>query len=451
MGYIMTNQTDRQIAIIGAGPAGLYAAQKLSTLGYGVALFNRDIKPGGLVEYGIFLDKLKIKNGFRAQFRQILDLENISYFGNVTIGKRGKVRIEDLLQWGFSAVLVTSGAQGTKLINLPGETLKGVYHAKDLVYHYNQLPPYSTRQFVIGKKVMIVGAGNVMTDIAHYLLKYRDVEEITVVIRRGPDEVKFDQKEMLPIIANLDLNDFNAEMKRVSPAMTAIGQDPDAAAHWILAALQKACPKEHNGRIMLRFLHSPKEILASHDGTVAGVKLEHNSLFRDEDLVSAKGTGEFTQMDVDTVIFAIGDSVNDDLELPMRQNEISKAAHPRFLVEGITFEVGNPSTGDPLPGIFYAGWSRNPSTGLAGIARRDGVFAATAISEYLASGIKITSISDDHIQQHLSAQQINYVINEKLKLLEEEEKVLAEKLGLEEYKYSTNEEMLNAMGLTPKS
>lgn len=443
----MSNQTGRHVAVIGAGPAGLYAAQKLAAQGYGVAIFNRDIKPGGLVEYGIFLDKHKIKNGFRAQFRQILDLENVSYFGNITVGKNGKIGIEELLHWGFSAVLVTCGAQGTKLINLPGETLKGVYHAKDLVYHYNQLPPFSERSFEIGKKVMIVGAGNVMTDIAHYLLKYRDVEEITVIIRRGPDEVKFDQKEMLPIIANLDLDDFKAEMKRVSPAMLAIGQDPEAAEHWILAGLEKACPKEYDGRIMLRFLLSPKEILADANGSACGVKLEHNSLQRNEEAVVARGTGEISQMDVDTVIFAIGDSVNDDLELPMRQNQISNAVHPRFLVEGITFEVGNPVTGDPLPGIFYAGWSRNPSTGLAGIARRDGVFAATAIGELLASKDNNSSISADELRQRLDALHINYVTNEKLKLLEADEKQQAEKLGLEEFKYSTNEEMLKVMAL----
>jgi len=447
----MSNPTERHVAVIGAGPAGLYAAQKLAAQGYGVAIFNRDIKPGGLVEYGIFLDKHKIKNGFRAQFRQILDLENISYFGNVTVGKNGKIGIDELLNWGFSAVLVTCGAQGTKLINLPGETLNGVYHAKDLVYHYNQLPPFSERSFEIGKKVMIVGAGNVMTDIAHYLLKYRDVEEITVIIRRGPDEVKFDQKEMLPIIANLDLDDFKAEMKRVAPAMLGIGQDPDAAEHWILAGLEKACPKEHDGRIMLRFLLSPKEILADSNGSACGVILEHNSLQCNEETVTARGTGEISKMDVNTVIFAIGDSVNDDLELPMRQNQISGAVHPRFLVEGITFEVGNPLTGDPLPGIFYAGWSRNPSTGLAGIARRDGVFAATAIGELLASRDNNSLISVDELHQRLDALQLNYVTNEKLKLLEVDEKLQAEKLGLEEFKYSTNEEMLKAMGLVQNS
>lgn len=443
----MSNQTDRHVAVIGAGPAGLYASQKLAALGYGVAIFNRDIKPGGLVEYGIFLDKHKIKNGFRAHFQQILDLENISYFGKVTVGKYGKISVKDLCHWGFSAVLVTCGAQGTKLINLPGETLKGVYHAKDLVYHYNQLPPYSERSFEIGKKVMIVGGGNVMTDIAHYLLKYRDVKEITVIIRRGPDEVKFDQKEMMPIIANLDLDDFKAEMKRVSPAMLAIGQDPEAAEQWILAGLEKASPKEYDGRIMLRFLLSPKEILADANGSARGVKLEHNLLQRKEENVTAMGTGEISQMDVDTVIFAIGDSVNDDLELPMRQNAILYAAHPRFLIEGITFEVGNPVTGDPLPGIFYAGWSRNPSTGLAGIARRDGVFAATAIGELLASRENNSSISTAELHQRLDALQLNYVTNEKLKLLEADEKLQAEKLGLEEFKYSTNEEMLRVMAL----
>jgi hypothetical protein len=103
-----------------------------------------------------------------------------------------------------------------------------------------------------------------------------------------------------------------------------------------------------------------------------------------------------------------------------------------------------------LPSVFYAGWSRNPSTGLAGIARRDGVFAATAIGEYLASRENSTSITVDELHNRLDALQINYVTNDKLKLLEGEEKKQAEELGSEEFKFSTNEEMLKAMGLNPK-
>lgn len=443
----MTKESKLQTAIIGAGPAGLFAAQKLASLGYGVALFNHDIKPGGLVEYGIFLEKHKIKNGFRAQFQQILDLENVEYFGNVTVGRNGRFGIADLLQWEFSAVLVTCGAQGTKYINLPGENLKGVYHAKDLVYHYNQLPPFSTKAYPIGKKVAIIGAGNVMTDIAHYLINYRDIEEITVIVRRGPAEVKFDQKELLPIIAYLDLDDFESELKRVTPMMNAIGQDVDAARHRILIVLEKACPREHESKIKMRFLLSPKEIIADPQGAVAAVKLEHNTLTLENENVIARGLGDYSQLDLDTIIFAIGDKVSDDLGLPMERNEICKARQPKFPVEGITFEVGDPQSGEPLPGIFYAGWSRNPSTGLAGIARRDGVFAAMAIGEFLDSKGKADSSNSSVIERHLQGLVVNYVSKDKIALLGAEEKRQAASRGLEEFKFSTNEEMLKVMGL----
>lgn len=443
----MIKNSNLHAAVIGAGPAGLFAAQKLASLGYGVALFNHDIKPGGLVEYGIFLEKHKIKNGFRTQFHQILDLENVEYFGNVTVGRNGLFGIPELFELGFSAVLVTCGAQGTKYINLPGENLLGVYHAKDLVYHYNQLPPYSTKSYPIGKKVAIIGAGNVMTDIAHYLISYRDVEEITVIVRRGPAEVKFDQKELLPIISYFDLDDFENELKRVTPAMTAIGQDVESARHRILIALEKACPKEHDTKIRIRFLFSPKEIIADQSGAVAAVKLEHNTLKLEDENVVSRGLGVFSQLDLDTIIFAIGDKVNDDLGLPMERNEICKARQPKFPVEGITFEVGDPQTGEPLPGIFYAGWSRNASTGLAGIARRDGVFAATAMGDYLAEKKGISAVSFSEVKQYLDAARINYVSKEKIDLLSAEERRQAESRGLEEFKFSTNEEMLKVMGL----
>lgn len=444
----MKPDSDLHVAIIGAGAAGLFAAQKLASAGYGVALFNRDIKPGGLVEYGIFLEKHKLKNGFRTQFQQILDLENVHYFGNITIGKNGQFGIQDLLNWGFQAVLVSCGAQGTKLINLPGERIQGVYHAKDLVYHYNQLPPFSTREFPIGKKVAIIGAGNVMTDIAHYLINYREVEEITVIIRRGPTEVKFDQKELLPIIGYLDLDDFHKEVDRVAPIMRSIGQDPDAAEHRILIALEKACPKEHPTKILIRFLQSPREIIANPQGSVAAVMLEHNSLVLADEQVKAQGMGELSKLEVDNVIFAIGDKVNDDLDLPIIDGQICKAEYAKYPIEGITFEVGVPSTGEPLPGVFHAGWARNPSTGLAGIARRDGVFAADAIMKFLSTETKPNTISLDSLVKQLNKFSKHYVTKQALVKLTLEEHTQATARGLEEFKFSTNQEMLAVMGLS---
>ena len=125
----MTNQYF--VAVIGAGPAGLFGARELANLGARVVLFNRDIKPGGLAEYGIFPNKYTMKNGLRKQFRQIMDLPNLDYYGNVTVGSQGDLTLDDLRSLGFQAILVTAGAQGTKWLGLPGEDLEGVYHAKE--------------------------------------------------------------------------------------------------------------------------------------------------------------------------------------------------------------------------------------------------------------------------------------------------------------------------------
>ena len=151
---------DASVAVIGAGPAGIFAARELAAAGLDVALINRDIKPGGLAEYGIYHSKHKMKEGLRRQFRQVLDSEGVHYFGNISIGTEEDLSLEELQSLGFDALLVTVGAQGTKWLGLPGEELKGVFHAKDLVYHYNKLPPFSEQVYDIGKRVLCVGVGN---------------------------------------------------------------------------------------------------------------------------------------------------------------------------------------------------------------------------------------------------------------------------------------------------
>ncbi len=443
----MKNQNSMQIAIIGAGPAGLFAAEALAAKGFGVALFNRDIKPGGLAEYGIFPDKYRLRNGLRSQFNAILDSENVHYYGNVHIGGEKELSLPALFGLGFAAVLITCGAQGIKSLHLPGEELDGVFHAKDLVYHYNKLPPYSAKEFPFGKKVAIVGAGNVMADIAHFLARYTAVEQITTVIRRGPAEVKFDRKEMESIVSYLDQPAFDAEMARVSADMLAVGQDVDAAKAAILAALPRAEPRLREAALYFRFLSSPRQILADGKGHVATLEIEENQLVIKDGQVAAKGTGRMQRIEVDNVIFAIGDRILDELGLPLSQNEYYKAKEPRFPVDGESFEIEDPATGVNMPGIFVAGWSRNPSSGLVGTARKDGVHAAQAVSQYLESKLPGAGIECTMLEEQLKQLGYRSVRKEHLAMLSAAEKLQAEKLGLEEYKFSTNEEMLRVMGL----
>ncbi|MGB9586289.1 MAG: FAD-dependent oxidoreductase, partial [Anaerolineales bacterium] len=246
------------IAVIGAGPAGLYAARVLAEQGALVVLFNRDIKPGGLAEYGIYFDKVKMKEGLRKQFQQILDMPSVHYFGNLAVGREADISLDEIRAIGFDAVLVTAGAQGTKWLGIPGENIpKGVYHAKDIVYHYNKLPPFSQKEIYIGRRVAVVGVGNVMTDIARWLIRTKKVDEVIAVARRGPAEVKFDKKEMEYIIANLDLDALDEEIRRAKPIMLAIGQDPDEAKANILAALPKAVEPVSKTRFRFDFLAAP--------------------------------------------------------------------------------------------------------------------------------------------------------------------------------------------------
>lgn len=427
------------VAVIGAGPAGLFGARELVNLGARVALFNRDIKPGGLAEYGIYPNKYTMKNGLRKQFRQIMDLPNLDYYGNVTIGSQGDLTLDDLRALGFQAVLVTAGAQGTKWLGLPGEDLEGVYHAKDVVYFYNNLPPYSQKSFRFGKRCAVIGAGNVMLDITHFLSREEKVEEVIAVVRRGPAEVKFDKKEMEYVIANLDQSALDAEIQRVAPIMQAVGQDPDAARAVILESLPKALAKTSETRFRFEFLASPVQMIGDSEGRLTQVELEDNILVASNGDTKAKGTGNKRRLDVETVVFAIGDKVDDSFGLPVEWNEFVKNQTPRFPIDGTSYE-------SPFEDVFVGGWSRKASSGLVGIARKDGTNAAKAVWQYLQTKQPIET-NGEAINAKLKNLSKPVVLKEDIKKLEVIEAAETQKRGVEEFRFNNNDEMLQAMGL----
>ena len=446
---MMENPGNHLVVVIGAGPAGLFASKQLVTQGVPVMLLNRDVKPGGLAEYGIYYDKLKMKEGLRKQFRQILELPGIDYYGNVVVGEKGDVSLAALRAMGFQALLVTVGAQGTKWLGLPGEELDGVYHAKDLVYHYNLLPPYSQREFHIGKRVALIGAGNVMLDIAHWLVRDLQVDEVVVVARRGPNEVKFTKKELEIVARNLDLAALDAELERVRPTADAVGQAVYEARDFMLSALPKALEPVSATRIRFDFLASPRRILGDEHGKVRGLEVEDTTLICAEGEVQAKRLGTMRVVDADTVIFCIGDRVDETFGLPVRWNAFVKHAQPRFPVDGLSYEAYDPEMGRPLERVFVAGWSREASSGLVGVARKDGENGADAVLKYLAGlpGLRAPQEVRGNLQAHLARLGKPVVRKEHLWLLEQAERAEAERRGVETFKYGNNAAMFAAMHL----
>jgi ferredoxin--NADP+ reductase len=426
------------VAVVGAGPAGLFGARELANQGAHVVVFNRDIKPGGLAEYGIYPSKHTMKSGLRKQFRQVLDLPNLDYFGNVTVGEQGDLTLNDLRALGFQSILVTAGAQGTKWLGLPGEDLIGVYHAKDVVYFYNQLPPYSQKPFRFGKRCAVIGAGNVMIDIAHYLIRDAKVDEVIAIVRRGPTEVKFDKKEMEYVIANLDQTALDSEIQRVTPIMQTVNQDPTTARASIMEALPKGLTKVSDTKFRFEFLASPVQMFGDANGNLTQVEVEDNILIAKDGDTKARGTGNKRRLEVETIVFAIGDKVDEAFGLPVEWNEFVKSENPRYPIEGNSFET-------PLEDVFVGGWSRKASSGLVGYARKDGTNASKAVWQYLQTKQSMEA-NTDALLEKLKGLGKPIVMKDDVKKLEAIEIAEAQKRGLEAFKFNSNEDMLQAMG-----
>ena len=433
------------VAVIGAGPAGLFATRALANAGSRVLLLNRDIKPGGLAEYGIFLDKYKMKGGLRRQFHKILSDPRITYVGNVPVGPDGPLTVEQLLKLCFDALVFAHGAQGTKYLGVEGERLPGVYHAKDLVYHYNRLPPFAEREFPMGRRVAIVGVGNVMVDIANYCAHYCDGDEIIAIARRGPFEKAYEDKEFEDVEDAFDRELYRQELERIRPRLEAVGQNPDELIKALAARPEPA--ERTRARLRFRFLASPKRVVAEN-GRVVGLDVEETRLERKGDRINAVGTGEISRVPCDTVVFAVGDRVDEHFGLPYKDGLYVTAPNAQE-DPGAAYEVWDPESQRPLPGVFVVGWSRRASDGVVGRARLDAETGIKRVVEYLASKPKRPAADADRLIAEVMAllkkAGATPVTYEDVRRIEEAERSRAAEAGVEELKYKSNAEMLDLL------
>ncbi|MBM2806390.1 MAG: hypothetical protein HW419_4283 [Deltaproteobacteria bacterium] len=434
------------VAVVGAGPAGIYATRKLTEAGHRVVLINRDIKPGGLAEYGIFVDKEKMKTGLRKQFKRILADPRAFYLGHVTVGLNQPLSLKDLQAMGFGAVVVTAGAQGTKKLGIEGEDSIGVYHAKDVVYHYNSLPPFSERHFEIGRRVAIIGMGNVMVDIANWLLNLKKIDQVVVVARRGPLEKAYDDSEFEYIDMYLDNADMKQEIDRIGAQLTAVGQDVGAITQKMV---RQGEPLEGR-RLTFRYLCSPTKVIANEQGRVAALEAEENEMILQDGKTVAKGTGRTRRIEVDCVIYAIGDQVDASLGLPFSRGAF--VTNPEKLPgdpNPAAYQPYDPETKKALDGIFVAGWSRNASVGLVGVAKQDAERGMKVVNAYLATkeggSAGEMEAKIEALMEMLKKKGASVVTKADVELLEGAEQEAAKARKTWDFKYTSDEKMLEVI------
>ena len=323
----------KKVAIVGSGCAGITAASDLRKAGHDVTIFEALHEYGGVLRYGIPPFRLP---------RTVLDREinNLKEMGvkfekNVIVGK--SITLKQLKEDGYDAIFICSGAGLPKMMNIPGENLNGVYSANEFLTRVNLMHANekdSATPLRVGKSVAVIGGGNVAMDAARTAVRV-GFEKVYIVYRRTEAE--------LP------------------------------------ARLEEIRHAKEEG-VMFHFLHAPVEIY-NKDGYVDGMKFEIMELGEPDESGRRRpvGTGRYTDLDVDSVIVALGTGPN-----PI----IQKSAH----TDGLDFEVDSkgyftvdPETRETSIPTVYAGGDVAPVGASNAInAMGAGKKAAKAINEYLA-------------------------------------------------------------------
>jgi ferredoxin--NADP+ reductase len=436
------------VIVVGAGPAGMALANLVSKAGHDVVILNRDIKFGGLAEYGIFPSKLKLRGGLRKTYWEILERPNVHYFGNVSVGNNKDLTIDDLRSLGASALIFATGAQGTKTIGVEGETAIGVYHAKDVVYHFNRLPGFSERPFDMGRRVAVIGVGDVMVDIAHWLTRYKQVEQVTAVARRGPAERKYNPKEIRAVCANIDHQALKQEFDRIRTRLETAGQDPDKILKEMTDDFTKCEPASSQSKMGFRFLASPRRVLSDGQNRVRALEVEETKLEPKGQDFSAVGLKQYYEFPCDSVVFAVGDRVDETLGLPYKNGAfITNPSSTGNDPDDALFQAYDEKSGRIVEGVFLTGWARKASEGLVGIAKRDGEWCAEVLMRYLESqALRDRDQIDGTIRRLrmlLDERKVRAIRAEGLRILEASEKEHRDTHDcIGEFKFATNQEML---------
>lgn len=369
-----------RVAVVGAGPAGIYAADILSKEHPNamIDIIERDPTPFGLIRYGVAPDHPRIKEIVKA-LKRVFTHDNIRFLGNVTYGTDLKL---DDIRYFYDAVIFATGANKDRDLQIPGIDLNGSFGAAEFVYWYDGHPeaPRDWDFQPHAEQIAVLGVGNVGLDVARILAKTADellvteipdnvhagllknaAKDVHLFARRGPAQVKFTPMELRELAKspNIDVvihpEGFEFDEGSLESLRTNKSQK------LVVDVLQNYLAKEESGathRIHIHFCQSPVEILGT-DGKVTALRTEVTEL---DGNGGARGTGEFVDWPVQAVYRAIG-YYSDEL-----------AGMPFDLKSGVVPNDGGrviDINGEPVPGAYVTGWIKRGPVGLIGQTKSD--------------------------------------------------------------------------------
>ncbi len=450
-----------RVAIIGSGPAGLYAAGQLLSSKDPVVqvdVFDRLVTPWGLVRFGVAPDHPKIKSVTRV-FEKTARQPGFRFHGNVDVGT--DVSHEQLAA-AYDAVLYAVGTARDRRLGIDGEDLHGSYSATDFVAWYNGHPDYTDYEFDLSaRRAVVVGAGNVALDVARMLalspaelaktdvadhaleaLGNSAVEEIVVLARRGPAQAAFTNPELREL-ADLELADVIVDERDVEldAASQAWLEQADLTARKnveVLVDYAKRRPAGKPRRIVLRFLYSPVAI--EGDGRVESMIIERNQLVPAADgSLRARGTGERERLETGLVMRSVG-----YVGAPLPGLPFDTSSNTVMNVHG---RVVDGESGSPLPGVYAAGWIKRGPFGVIGTNKKCAQeTTALLLADCTAGDLPQPTASPDELLGALRSAGVRIVDYAGWEAIDAYERALGEASGRPRVKLVRREELLTHAG-----
>ncbi len=372
-----------KVAIVGAGPAGYFAAQALHNQQnedrtFAIDMIERLPTPWGLVRSGVAPDHPKIKTVSKV-FEKIAADPNFRLFANVEIGSEISVA---QLKEKYDAVVIATGSHLGKSLGIPGEELPGSLSAADFVPWYNSHPDYVDVKVPLDcDTAVVIGAGNVAMDVARMLalepseldptdtadhaidaFKGSAVRDVYISARRGPEHAAFTSPELreLPKLEHTNVVINKAD---IDAAIVRAGAEPEKEvksnldAMLLIAESQKS---EHERTMRFLFQHTPKQILGTD---------------RVEGVVYSTPNGDVT-IKCGLVITAIG--------------------YQAAGIDGVPYENGKVvnTDGRVNENLYVVGWAKRGPSGVIGTNKSD----AAAVVELMISDLKIPKAAGDILQ-----------------------------------------------------